>query len=74
MSLAHGELIPIEQRDPSEVTSPRGTRFAPDSVKVLNPAFDVTPSSLITAIVTDLGIIDTHPLKDGLEELTKPPA
>ena len=51
-----GSRIPIEQRDASEVASWQGTRTAPAGVKVWNPAFDVTPAELITAIVTDKGI------------------
>jgi methylthioribose-1-phosphate isomerase len=51
-----GSRIPIEQRDASEVASWQGTRTAPAGVKVWNPAFDVTPAELITAVVTDKGI------------------
>ncbi len=51
-----GSRIPIEQRDASEVASWQGTRTAPAGVKVWNPAFDVTPAELITAIITDRGI------------------
>ena len=53
---ADGSRIPIEQRDASEVASWQGTRTAPAGVKVWNPAFDVTPAELITAIITDRGI------------------
>jgi methylthioribose-1-phosphate isomerase len=48
-SLAHGDLIPIEQRDPAEVGAPEG-------VRVYNPAFDVTPNELITGIITQNGV------------------
>jgi len=51
-----GSRIPIEQRDASEVASWRGTRTAPAGIKVWNPAFDMTPAELITAIITDKGI------------------
>ena len=51
LSLANGTLIPIEQRDPSEVL-PRPI----EGVEVWNPAFDVTPAELITAIVTEKGV------------------
>jgi methylthioribose-1-phosphate isomerase len=51
-----GSRIPIEQRDASEMASWQGTRTAPAGVKVWNPAFDVTPAELITAIITDKGI------------------
>jgi methylthioribose-1-phosphate isomerase len=51
-----GAAIPIEQREPSEVMGWQGTRTAPAGVEVWNPAFDVTPAELITAIITDQGI------------------
>jgi methylthioribose-1-phosphate isomerase len=51
-----GSAIPIEQRDGSEVTSVRGTVIAPIATPAINPAFDVTPNHLITAIVTEAGV------------------
>jgi methylthioribose-1-phosphate isomerase len=51
-----GELIPIEQRNAREVTSLFGSNVAPAGVDVLNPAFDVTPAALITAIITERGV------------------
>ena len=58
VTLKSGELIPIEQRDPSEVTEMwYESRMAPEGVGVFNPAFDVTPNELITAIITERGII-----------------
>jgi methylthioribose-1-phosphate isomerase len=51
-----GEAIPIEERDPREVTELFGTRIAPAGVGVLNPAFDVTPQRYVAAIVTERGI------------------
>lgn len=56
LTLASGELIPIEQRNAEEVTSIRGERVAPWDVTVANPAFDVTPNEYITALITDRGI------------------
>ncbi len=56
LSVASGDLIPIEQRNPVEVTSVRGVQIAPAGVQVANPAFDVTPHTLITAIITEQGI------------------
>ena len=53
----NGASIPIEERDPAEVTRLAERRLAPEGVSVWNPAFDVTPAELITAIVTDRGII-----------------
>ena len=52
-----GRDIPIEERPADEVRSILGNRVAPRNVKVYNPAFDVTPNGLITAIVTEEGII-----------------
>jgi methylthioribose-1-phosphate isomerase len=56
-SLATGEQIPIEQRDASEVTHGLGRQTAPSGVDVYNPAFDVTPAELVTAIITERGVI-----------------
>ena len=57
-TLKSGDLIPIEQRDPNEVTEMwYEERMSPDGVGVFNPAFDVTPNELITAIITERGII-----------------
>ncbi|WP_035291007.1 S-methyl-5-thioribose-1-phosphate isomerase [Clostridium sp. KNHs214] len=52
-----GEDIPIEERDPEEVTCRFGVWTAPKDVKIYNPSFDVTPHQNITAIVTEKGII-----------------
>jgi methylthioribose-1-phosphate isomerase len=57
LSIASGEQIPIEQRDPREVTHGFGRATAPEGVKVYNPAFDVTPAALIAGIVTEKGLI-----------------
>lgn len=56
--LAHGGLIPIEERAPEEVTEGFGTRTAPEGVKVYNPAFDVTPARFVTGIVCEVGLIE----------------
>lgn len=56
-SLATGAGIPIEERDHTEVTHLAGRPVAPAGVKVWNPAFDVTPHNLITAIITDRGVV-----------------
>jgi methylthioribose-1-phosphate isomerase len=55
-NLAGGEDIPIEERRPEEITSLAGKRIAPESVHVYNPAFDVTPHTHVTAIVSEMGI------------------
>jgi len=57
LALASGDPIPIEQRPAEEVTHLAGQRIAPQGVAVYNPAFDVTPAHLITALVTERGII-----------------
>ena len=55
-ALASGQQIPIEERDPSEVRRMAGRPTAPEGSPVYNPAFDVTPATLITAIVTERGV------------------
>jgi methylthioribose-1-phosphate isomerase len=57
LTLADGTAIPIEERDPREVTHGFGRQTAPDGIGVYNPAFDVTPAELITAIVTERGLV-----------------
>ncbi len=59
LSLAHGGLIPIEERTPAEVLGIQfqGERVAPKNARARNPAFDVTPSRLLTGIVTENGVV-----------------
>lgn len=59
LSLAHGDLIPIEERDPEEVLGLEfhGERVAPIEAEARNIAFDVTPHRLVTAIVTENGVV-----------------
>ena len=57
MAVASGDDIPIEQRDPKEVTHGFGVQTAPDGVAVYSPAFDVTPNALIAGIVTEVGVL-----------------
>jgi methylthioribose-1-phosphate isomerase len=54
--LAHGDLIPIEERDRDEVVKIGAEQIAPDGVPVYNPAFDVTPHRYLTGIITEEGI------------------
>jgi methylthioribose-1-phosphate isomerase len=68
LSLKSGAEIPIEERNPEEVTSINGVRLAPKGVKAANPAFDVTPNKYITAIITEKGII-RKPYNRGLQKL-----
>lgn len=56
LSLQSGDEIPIEERDHAEVTHHGGRLLAPAGVEVWNPAFDITPHGLITAIITDRGV------------------
>jgi methylthioribose-1-phosphate isomerase len=51
-----GDRIPIEERSAEEVTHHAGRRLAPEGISVRNPAFDVTPSRYVTAIVCERGI------------------
>ncbi len=57
LSLESGDQIPIEQRDPAEVTRWGDRPTAPDGIGVYNPAFDVTPAANISAIITERGVI-----------------
>lgn len=68
MSLATGAEITIEERHPDEVTAVFGREVAPRGVRVLNPAFDVTPHHLITAIITDRGVVKP-PSVDNMKKL-----
>ena len=68
LSLASGTEIPIEERDPSEVTHIRDHQLAPDGISIQNPAFDVTPHELITAIITDKGVAEA-PFETSLRQL-----
>jgi len=56
LSLAHGDLIPIEERGWEEVAKVGSEQIAPDNVPVYNPAFDVTPHRYLTGIITEEGI------------------
>lgn len=56
-AMPSGADIPIEERNPAEVRMVAGQMLAPEHFPAYNPAFDVTPGSLITAIVTDLGVL-----------------
>ena len=60
LSLASGDLIPIEERAAEEVTGRGAERRTPEGVEVFNPAFDVTPAELVSAIITEAGVVH-HP-------------
>ncbi len=68
LSTPTGADIPIEERHPDEVTAGFGKRTAPEGVAVYNPAFDVTPGELVTAIITEKGIV-TAPYEENLRKL-----
>ena len=59
-----GDAIPIELRSASEVLEVNGVRVAPEDTQAYNPAFDVTPASLVSAIVTELGVV-----RPGVDDL-----
>jgi methylthioribose-1-phosphate isomerase len=65
-----GRQIPIEERAAREVTHVGDKQLAPDGIKVRNPAFDVTPAGLITAIITNVGVAKA-PYDESLAELVK---
>lgn len=57
-AIAHGDDIPIEERSAEEVVGYGDVRWAPEGVKVAHPAFDVTPAELVTALITDKGVVE----------------
>jgi methylthioribose-1-phosphate isomerase len=66
LSIASGDEIVIEERQPEEVTSLQGVRTAPEGIRAANPAFDITPHKYITAIITEKGVI-RKPFTRGLK-------
>ena len=68
LSIPDGSGIPIEERDPSEVRTLYGVQTAPAEVAVYNPAFDVTPHSLVTGIITEKGVV-YPPFRENLARL-----
>jgi methylthioribose-1-phosphate isomerase len=71
LSLESGDEIPIEQRAEEEISEAFGCRTVPEGVPVYNPAFDVTPASLITAIITEAGII-RNVTTEGVADICDP--
>jgi methylthioribose-1-phosphate isomerase len=69
VSIAGGEEIIIEERQPEEVTSLQGVGIAPQGVEAANPAFDVTPHQYISAIITERGIV-RKPFRQGLKKIS----
>jgi len=68
LTLKSGDKIPIEERSPEEVTSIKGVRVAPQGIKAANPAFDVTASKYITAIITEKAVV-MKPYSSGLKRI-----
>jgi methylthioribose-1-phosphate isomerase len=68
LSIANGNEIPIEERSEREITHVGKTQITPDDVKVINPAFDVTPAQYLTAIIMNNGVA-FPPYKKSLKEL-----
>jgi len=68
MNLTNGDQIPIEERNPEEITHIGNQNLVPEGSQVINFAFDVTPAKYITAIITDVGII-YPPYKENLAML-----
>jgi methylthioribose-1-phosphate isomerase len=62
-----GSRIPIEERDPREITHAFGRQTAPTGIEVFNPAFDVTPARYINGIITEMGIL-TAPYGESIAE------
>jgi methylthioribose-1-phosphate isomerase len=68
LSTPEGAAIPIEERDQEEVVTLAGQRIAPEGVPARYPAFDVTPEALVTAIITERGVV-RRPFAAGLTAL-----
>lgn len=68
LAIPDGSHIPIEQRNPREVTDAFGRPTAPPGVQVYNPAFDVTPADLVTAIITEHGVV-RPPFASGIQHV-----
>lgn len=68
LTLPSGDGIPIEERAATEVTGYGAESWAPEGVSVFNPAFDVTPAELVTALVTERGIIH-RPTREAVAEV-----
>jgi methylthioribose-1-phosphate isomerase len=70
LTLASGDLIPIEQRAAAEVTHVFGQAVAPRGIAVENPAFDVTPARYVSAIITEKGVAQA-PYEESLRRLAE---
>jgi len=70
LATAHGDLIPIEQRNAREVTHSNGKQMTPHGVAIENPAFDVTPAKYVTAIITERGVLRA-PYEQSIQKMAK---
>jgi len=70
MSIKSGDMIPVEERQPEEISHFRNHEIGPSGVKTLNPAFDITPSRYVTAIITEKGLAKS-PYKAAIKRLFK---
>ena len=70
LTLASGDMIPIEERSAREVTHVQGVSVAPEGIAVANPAFDVTPNRYVSAIITERGVARA-PYEAALKALTE---
>ncbi len=71
LDAADGNAIPIEERASDEVTGYGAERWAPPGVAVRNPAFDITPAELVSALITEAGVL-RQPLAQALRALARP--
>lgn len=68
LTLADGSQIPIEERARAEIAQPYGVQAVPDGAATFNPAFDVTPAELVTALITEKGVL-RPPYKDSIAKV-----
>src|SRR6201746_489012 len=70
LATPNGDAIPIEQRDPRELTHINGKQMTPHGVAIENPAFDVTPAKYVTAIITERGVLRS-PYEQSIQNMAK---
>jgi methylthioribose-1-phosphate isomerase len=70
LATPNGDAIPIEQRNPREVTHSNGVQMTPDGVSIQNPAFDVTPAKYIAAIITERGVLRA-PFTESIRQMAE---
>ena len=69
-TLAKGDMIPVEERDPREICFLGKSNLGPPGVRALNPAFDITPAKYVSAIITERGIVKP-PFKQSIKNLNR---